>query len=47
MQKMKAESLADLVRMASSLGISHASFEVRYTLEPNSDFSAASVASAA
>ena len=44
MQKMKADSLADLVRMASSLGVSHGSFDARNL---NPDFAAASVASAA
>ena len=44
MQKLKVDSLADLVRMASSLDVSHASFDARNL---NPDFAAVSAASAA
>lgn len=47
MQKMKADSLAVLVRMASNLGISHPSFDTRFTFGSNVQFAAPTVTSAA
>jgi hypothetical protein len=47
MQKMKADSLADLVRMASNLDISHPSFDTRFTFGSNVQFAAPTVTSAA
>jgi FixJ family two-component response regulator len=41
MQKLKADSLADLVRMASSLGVSHASFDTRFAFGANVQFAGA------